>query len=350
MEKVITPLALLKVVKDFPESDFYKDKSVYEILISSDKGLLEEIRYLNKLFSQGNLDIDKFQSSEAYGESVEVEYFIKNIEVEKVNLITLLESLMLSKFTGLIDIKGENFNYEIYYKFGKVSALYPYDPYIFDLLINAKRCTLNIIKIPQSLLDLMMLKHSENKVISSLSVDFLEMGKVFMTMNTEVKSGAIIVNALDVKDYVFYKDGNLVGILKEKADDLRIVRKLSLDRPSWIDVVFYQPMDNIKDIAQLFLINVLYRLILKYAGYLSQKVLSKLSSSEIFKHQDGVILYRKMPKDSEEVSELLHFLLDLSYGLLGKEKLEKELEMGLSPYREVLKILQIEEYIKYVGA
>ncbi|MFN3870373.1 MAG: hypothetical protein ACK4MW_02675 [Aquificaceae bacterium] len=350
IDKVITPYAVVKVVKNSPEDSLYRGKSIYKILISSEKSLLDEIRHLDSLFSQGILDIDKFQSLEVYEGDAEIDCSIRSVEVEKVNLGALLKGLKLSKFTGLVNIKGESFNFEIYYRSGKVTALYPYDMHIFELLVSAKRCILNIIKIPESLLDLLVLKHAEHRAINSLPVDFLEVGKLLMSMNIEGKSGAIIVNALDIKEYVLYKNGNLVGILQERVDDIRVVRKLSLDKPSWIDVVFYQPMDNIRELAQLFLINILHGLILKYAGHLSVRILSRISSSEVFKHENGVILYRKMPKEEKEVSDLLSFLLDLSYKLLGKERFEKELETILSPYREVLKILQIEDYIKYLEA
>ncbi|MFN7064873.1 MAG: hypothetical protein ACK4OF_01800 [Aquificaceae bacterium] len=347
MEKVITPLALVKALKNFPGSELYEGESIYSIVISSSNNLVEEIRRIIDLFSQGYLDIDKFQSPDLYRENLEVEYLFKNVETEKVNLAMLLESFQPSKFTGLVNIAGGEFGFEIYYKGGKVSAIHPHDPNIFEILVNTKRCILSVIKTPEALLDLIVLKHAKDKVVRGLSVEFLEIGKIFMTMHTEGKSGAIILRSSDCRDYVLYKDGILLCILKERGDDIKVLRKLSLEKPAWVDIAFHQPMDNIREVAHLFLINILYRLLLKHAGYINPMVLSRLSSSEVFKHQEGTILYRRSPKDHREVSDFLDFLLDLNYKLLGKEKLEKELEMALSPYKEVLKILQVEEYIKH---
>lgn len=345
MDKVITPLAVLRVLKDFEGGELYHGKSVYRILISSQNTLIEEIRRLNHLFSQGYLDIEKFQNP--YRESIEIEYLLKDVEAGKINLTDLLESFQLSKFTGLAKIRGDNSEFELYYKKGKVNAIYPNDPRIFELLINTKKKTfLSIIKIPESLLSLLMLKHAEDKAISGLSTLFMEMGKILAAMTEESRSGTLILYSEGYKSYVLYKEGVLLGYIKEDNGGVRLVNDLSFDKPSYFDLVFYQPMENIRDVVHIFLINVVYNLLLKYSGNTNQLVLSELSSSDILKHHDGTILYRRKPKDEKEASTFLNFLLDLAYKLFDKERLEKELETILSPYKDVLRILQIEEYIK----
>jgi len=143
-----------------------------------------------------------------------------------------------------------------------------------------------------------------------------------------------------------YKKGVLLGIIKEDGEVTKIISKISFEKTGWVDVIFYQPMENIKDTVHLFLLNVLYGILLRHASHLNHVVLSQLSSSEVLKYQEGTILYRRRPRDEGEAFSFLQFLLDLSYNVLGQDRFEQELEMALQPYRDILKILRVEEYIK----
>ena len=72
-----------------------------------------------------------------------------------------------------------------------------------------------------------------------------------------------------------------------------------------------------------------------------------LVSSDLFKVVEGNIYFRENPKDhQEEVLGFLFFLLDIGYKVLGKRKLEEELENSLHAYRDVFKALAIEDYIR----
>lgn len=347
VDRVITPLAVVKVLKSFEKSDLYDGKSIYHILVSSPSSLVEEIRNLNSLFSKGYLDINQFQNPEALRDEIEIDYLMKNVETERINLITLLENFQLSKFTGIMRITGDDFEFELYYKKGRLFAVYPCNPEIFDFILNPKsRSFLSVIKIGNSMLDLIILKHAEDRVVSGLPASFVEVGKILIAMSVEGKTGVIIIYSGSCRSYILYKEGMLLSIIKEDGEGAKVISKLSFEKTGWIDVVFYQPMENIKDAVHLFLLNLLYGILLRHASHLNQMVLAQLSSSDVLKYQEGMILYRRIPRDEGEAFSFLQFLLDLSYNVLGQDRFEQELEIALQPYRDILKILKVEEYIK----
>lgn len=347
VDRVITPLAVVKVLKGFEKSDFYDGKSVYNILISSPSSLIEEIRNLNSLFSKGYLDINQFQNPEILKEEIEIDYLMKNIETERMNLLTFLENFQLSKFTGIMRITGDDFEFELYYKRGKVFAVYPCNPEIFDLLLNPKsRSFLSVIKVGSSMLDLFILKHAEDRVAYGLPTSFMEIGKMLVAMSAEGRTGIIGIYSGKSKSYILCKEGILLSIIKEDEEGTKVISKLSFEKSGCVDVIFYQPMENIKDTVHLFLLNILYGILLRHASHLNHVILSQLSSSDVLKYQEGAILYRRRPRDEGEAFSFLQFLLDLCYNVLGQDRFEQELEVALQPYRDILKILKVEEYIR----
>ncbi len=347
MERVITPMAVVKVIKNFEEANFYESKSIYQILISSKNSLVEEIRKLKSLFAGGYLDINQFSNPELLKEEIRLEYLMKEVEADRVNLITFLESIYHSKFSGIIQIIGGDFEFELYYKRGRLFAVYPYNSEIFEFLLTPKgNSVLNVIDVSESIIDLLTLKHSEEKVVNSLSGSFLELGKALVGMGIEAKTGMITIYSEGFRNYIIYRDGHLIGIVEDGLKGLRLVKSLPVDRVEWIDIAIYQPMENIQQVIHQFLINTIYGIILKYAGHLNHIILSHLASSDLLKYNEGVIVYRRKPKDEEESFAFLQFLLDLSYNVLGNDRLERELEVSLQPYRDILKILKVEEYLK----
>ncbi len=347
IDRVITPLAVVKVLKNFEKSEIYDGKSIYHILISSPNSLIEEIRNLNTLFSKGYLDINQFQNPDILRENFEIDYLMNNVEAEKINLITLFENFQLSKFTGIMKLTGSDFEFELYYKKGQLFAIYPFNPEIFDLFLNNQKLSfLSVIKVGSSILDLLILKHADNKVVQGLPISFIEIGKILVAMSMEGRTGVVGVYSGKSKSYILCKDGTLLGVVKEEGESMKVINKISFEKIGYVDITFYQSMENIKDVVYLFLLNLIYGILLKHASHLNHVILSQLSSSEVLKYQEGTIFYRRRPRDEGEAFGFLQFLLDLSYNVLGQDRFEQELEVALQPYRDILKILKIEEYIK----
>jgi hypothetical protein len=115
-----------------------------------------------------------------------------------------------------------------------------------------------------------------------------------------------------------------------------------------MDLVLYEPMGNMSAVVYLFLINLVYGILLKHASDVSQSVMGYVASSDIFLHEEGSIRYRKNPKEEDDaILSFLSILLDIGYRTLGQKKLEEALESALQPYRDVFKIMDVEEFIKF---
>ncbi|MCS7196204.1 MAG: hypothetical protein NZ827_02930 [Aquificaceae bacterium] len=345
IERVITPMAVVKVLKPFQEADFYEGKSVYHILLSSKGSLVEEIRKLNTLFAGGYLDINQFYSPDNIDRKVGIEYIMKKVEVSKINLVNLLESLHLSKFDGLVEITGDNFEFNLYYKKGRLFAVYPYNWEVFNFLLNPRgNMRMSVLSISYGVLEILMLRHAQEKSISGLPTSFLEVGKTLMGIALERKTCMLTLYSGGSKSYLLFKEGTLLCVVREEGEELKVVRRIHYEGAGWADLVFYQPMENIKYVVYQYLFNLVYGILLRHGGQINHLVFAQLSLSETLKYQEGSILYRKMPLDEEEAFGFLQFLLDLSYSVLGKERLERELEIVLEPYKEVLKILEVDSY------
>ncbi|MDW8066323.1 MAG: hypothetical protein RMI50_01450 [Aquificaceae bacterium] len=347
MEKVITPMAVVRVLKNFEDLEFYHGKSIYHILTSSGENLKEEIRRLKSLFSEGYLDINQFYN-DALKDEVHIDYIMEKVEASRLNLLTLLENFQLGKFSGLVEILGEDFEFHLYYKGGRLLAVYPCSYEIFDFFLNpGDTSIMNVLAMNENLIDLIMLRHSEDKIVDGLPMHFFDVGKALMGMAADQKTGMITVYSEGSKTYLFYRNGAFLGAVKEEENLLKPLKRPTYYRKGWVDLIFYRPMENIKFVVYNFLINMVHGIILKHATHLNQVALNQLSFSDLLKYEEGLVLYRRSPReeDEEEVFGFLHFLLDLCYNPLGQTRLERELEAGLEPYRDVLKMLRVEEYI-----
>ncbi|SNZ13052.1 hypothetical protein [Hydrogenobacter hydrogenophilus] len=346
IEKVITPFAVLKAQKPFEGMERYNEKSLYEIISSSEESILDTLRKVKELLLQGFLDIHQFYNiGEEKEEKLYAEYIIKDVEAKKINLSSILENLRLSKFTGFLKTQ----DFELYYVKGKPISLYPINYDVFEFFLNPNSSVqVNVVSMDAVSMNLYMLRHSEKRSISNLHSDFIEVGKVFMGISKSKSSGLITLYTPQRNFHLLYEEGNLRGILQEEQGHIKVVSQLKLEKPFWVDVVFYEPMGNMSTIVYLFLINLVYGILLKHVSDVAQSVMGYIASSDIFLYEEGSIRYRKNPKEEDDaILSFLSTLLDIGYRTLGQKKLEEALESALQPYRDVFKIMDVEEFIKF---
>jgi len=317
---IITPYATIRVLKPFENMQNYDSRTFVSVILTSTETLISETRKLQELLRAGFLDIGQFSTPEAGKRAYEVDYMVKDVNIKNVNMFSILESLGTSKFTGFISIRGASDNYELYFKRGKAVALYPYNFDFFDFILTPQAgSVMDVVSMPEEILNKFILKHSKRKFISSLPHNFIELGKVFIGIVKDGFSGLLVL--LKIYKAEPYRDDFLV------------------------DLILYDQMENFLEVIHLLLINVAYGVILRHNDQMVQSILYYLSSSDFFKIAEGSIYFRTDPKGRrEEILGFLSFLLDVGYKILGKKKLEEELESALHPYKEVFKVLDIEEY------
>jgi hypothetical protein len=147
--------------------------------------------------------------------------------------------------------------------------------------------------------------------------------------------------------YFAYENGILLASLLD-GEKLKIYNAEPYRDDFLADLVPFEPMENFLEVMHLLFINAVYGVILKHSNQMVQSILYNLSSSDLFKVVEGSIYFRGDPRGrKEEVLGFLSFLLDVGYTILGKKKLEEELENSLHPYRDIFKVLEVEEYARF---
>jgi hypothetical protein len=345
---IITPYATIRVLKPFENMHNYEGRTFVSVILTSNETLTSEIRKLQELLRAGFLSIGQFSTPEAGKKVHEVDYILKDVSIKNVNTLSILESLMLSKFTGFINLYNNYNNYELYIQKGKPIALYPYDFDFFDLLLTPRAdLAMDVVSMPEEIINKFILKHSNRRLISGLPDSFIELGKTFIGIIESGFTGLLMLQKANERMYFVYDNGVLLASLLEN-EKLKICSADPYKDGFLVDLISFEPMENFLEVMHLLFINVVYGVILRHSDQVVQSILYYLSSSDLFKVIEGSIYFRADPRGRrEEILSFLSFLLDVGYKILSKKKLEEELENSLHPYRDIFKVLEVEEYVEF---
>jgi hypothetical protein len=345
---IITPYATIRVLKPFENMQNYDGRTFVSVILTSNETLTLETRKLQELLRAGFLDIGQFSTPEVGKRIYEVDYIVRDVGIKNVNIFSVLESLRMSKFTGFINIYDNHSNYELYIQKGKAVALYPYNFDFFDFILTPQAGpVMDVVSMPEEILNKFILKHSKRKLISSLPHNFIELGKVFIGIVKDGFSGLLVLQKSGERMYFAYEKGGLLASLLE-GEQLKIYKAEPYRDDFLVDLIPYEQMENFLEVTHLLLLNVAYGVILRHSSQMVQSILYYLSSSDLFKVVEGSIYFRADPRGRrEEILSFLSFLLDIGYKILGKKKLEEELENSLHPYKDIFKVLEIEEYARF---
>jgi hypothetical protein len=345
---IITPYATIRVVKPFENMQNYEGRTFVFAILTSNETLISETRKLQELFSDGFLDIGQFSPPEVGKNIYGVDYILRDVSMKNVSIFSVLESLMMDKFTGFINIHDNYNNYELYIQKGKPIALYPYNFDFFNLLLTPRAdLVMDVVSMPEEIINKFILKHSNRRLISGLLDSFIELGKTFIGIIKSEFTGLLMLQKANERMYFAYENGVLLASLLE-GEKLKTCNADPYRDGFLVDLIPFEPMENFLEVMHLLFINVVYGVILKHSNQVVQSILYHLSSSDLFKMIEGSIYFRGDPRGRrEEILSFLSFLLDIGYKILGKKKLEEELENSLHPYRDLFKVLEIEEYARF---
>ncbi|MFZ8859760.1 MAG: hypothetical protein ACO2PP_04560 [Thermocrinis sp.] len=345
---IITPYATIRVLKPFENMQNYEGRTFISVILTSNETLTSEIRKLQELLRAGFLDIGQFSTPEAGKRIYEVDYILKDVSIKNVNIFSVLESLMMSKFTGYINIHDNYNNYELYIQKGKPIALYPHNFDFFDLILTPRAdLATDVVSMPGEIINKFILKHSNRRLISGLPDSFIELGKIFIGIIKSGFTGLLMLQKANERMYFAYDNGVLLASLLEN-EELKTCNANPYRDGFLVDLISFEPMENFLEVMHLLFINVVYGIILRHSNQVVQSISYYLSSSDLFKMIEGSIYFRVDPRGRrEEILGFLSFLLDVGYKILGKKKLEEELENSLHPYRDIFKVLEVEEYVEF---
>jgi len=268
--------------------------------------------------------------------------------MKNVSIFSVLESLMIDKFTGFINIYDNYNNYELYIQKGKPIALYPCNFDFFDILLAPRAdLVMDVVSMPEEIINKFILKHSNRRLISGLPDSLIELGKTFVGIIKSGFTGLLMLQKANERMYFAYENGVLLASLLE-GEKLKTCNADPYRDGFLVDLISFEPMENFLEVMHLLFINVVYGVILKHSNQVVQSILHYLSSSDLFRVIEGSICFKVDPRGRrEEIPRFLSFLLDVGYKILGKKKLEEELENSLHPYRDIFKVLEVEEYVEF---
>jgi len=314
LKKIISPSAVFRTIANLPpeERDLFEGKNTVEIIGTSKENIVTTLRKMNAYLVEGKIDIFEFKDETSYYEKeLEIDYLMEKISIDKINIIAILESMKNSKFSGILRIHLLTSTVDLLYKQGRLHAVYPVDYDVFDFLLNpTKGSTISLVSMNKEALDIYALRYSERRAISNVSNSYIELSKIFMGLSKEKSSALLIVSGKKGTMLSFFKEGNLLGFIQE-SEDGKLKYKQNLDLPEnfYLSLILKEhDTENISALVYLFMINILFGILLKWAG---QKVLSNIMGEllklDFLKYEEGRIQLKRSPTEEEKLS-LIDFL------------------------------------------
>jgi len=354
LKKIISPSAVFRTIANLPpeERDLFEGKNTVEIIGTSKENIVTTLRKMNAYLVEGKIDIFEFKDETSYYEKeLEIDYLMEKISIDKINIIAILESMKNSKFSGILRIHLLTSTVDLLYKQGRLHAVYPVDYDVFDFLLNpTKGSTISLVSMNKEALDIYALRYSERRAISNVSNSYIELSKIFMGLSKEKSSALLIVSGKKGTILSFFKEGNLLGFIQESEDGkLKYKQNLELPENFYLSLILKEhDTENISALVYLFMINILFGILLKWAG---QKVLSNIMGEllklDFLKYEEGRIQLKRSPTEEEKLSliDFLAYLFDMGSYTLGQDKFSQEIEISLHPYKDLFKILNFEEFM-----
>jgi hypothetical protein len=352
LERLISPYATLRALSEDERLRSMNGKTLFEILITSGEHITHTVRGIEELISSGDIDIHEFteEEKEVFKE-LKIDYFLSDVHLDKVNVISLLESIKRSKFSGTVRIAMRDSLVILFYKRGELNSIYPKNIDVFEFLLSpCPDAELNILEMDERLVDYISLRYLSYPHIMELSSDFMEVSKLFLGLSKYKRNALLFIEERDKSRYIIFDKGSLIAPINEVGNRFEHSTDLRFKEPFKVSLYFYREIRNIEAFMYLFLLNVVLQIIIKLSlGRLWEEVSFKLLRYSYLKLGEDNKLYLLRSLKEEEQEELLtlvgEILEDLSKEV-GEQRQEEELEIHLRPFKEIFKILAIDEYIR----
>ena len=356
LEKVISPYATLKATSDSEELKEFDNRTLLDILFTSKEHITQLVRRLEDLLNEGKLDIHKFTEEEKdVFKELKIDYFLSDINLDKVNLVAVLESIKRSKFSGTVRISLGDSLVILFYKNGELISIFPKNIDVFEFLLNPySGAELSIMEMDERLVDYISLRYLSYPHIMELSSDFMEVSKLFLGLSKYKKNALLFIEEEDKNRYIIFDKGSLVAPINEIDNKFEHSTDLKFKEPFKVSLYLYRNVRNIESFMYLFLLNITLQIILKLSlKGLWEDVSFKLLRYTYLKLGEDNKLYLIRSLREEEQEELLSLVSEILEDLakeIGEKRQEEELELQLRPFKDIFKVLDIEEYLKVKDA
>ena len=341
----IIPFIITTNVKLSSESNpEYNGKLFGEIIVNAEDPI-EELRKLKDLLERGLVHVKEIKHAGNI-EEIGFDYILDGVDISRVNVIQLIEGLKRDNFNGYVEInKGNNLFY-LFFREGKVFGLSPAEPQIFDTLLDPLgNAAVSIVRLKEEFIETFAQIYIGKPSIASED-KYISLGKLFITLISNLEE-AVLKVIYGKEHYIFiFNEGKLLSA--KRLDKWSENFKVSFPSPNFIFLYRNIYANNVVYIFYLFLLNKLKNILIRWNlnEELNElyKAIAHMPSIYI---KDNVIVANKSLTKKEE-KQLINLFIEVSdraVEKLGREEFERELELELSPYKEVLKVLDITEDI-----
>ncbi|NPA42054.1 MAG: hypothetical protein GXO18_07270 [Aquificae bacterium] len=349
MDKVISPFAIFKASSDDPQASDFEGKNIIEAVAHSKETVVSVVRKIKDFLAEGKLDIYEFREDEDFEES-EVDYMMESVPLKRVNIVAILESLRAGRFSGIARISSTTYSINLFYENGEIFAVYPADFDIFEFFLSPdKNADLSLISLDPNIVKFIALRFLSTPEIDTVSSNFMEISKLFIGLSKHKKDALLLVSERGGDRFVVFKEGKLLMSLIETEGKLKPSTSLRFEEPYFVSLFFYRNVRNISSVIYLFIINEVISIFVKHApSKMINLVLREVVKYPFLTFSENRLHLVKNPGEEEEqqLMNLLAFLLERGAQEIGERKQEEELEFQLRPFKDIFRVLDVDQYLK----
>lgn len=342
IEEVI-PLIITTNVRLTSESNPEYDGKLFGEILANAEDPIEELRKLKDLLERGLVHVKEIKHAGNI-EEIGFDYILDGVDISRVNVTKLIEGLKRDNFNGYVEInKGNNVVY-LFFKEGKVFGVSPAEPEIFDTLLDPLgNAAVSIVRLKEEFVETFAQIYIGKPSIASED-KYLSLGKLFITLISNMED-AVLKVVYGKEHYIFiFNEGRLLSA--KRTNKWTENFKVTFPSPNFIFLYRNIYASNIVYTFYLFLLNKLKNILVRWNLVEELNALYKAIAHmpSIYIKSDSVYATKSLTKKEEkQLMDLFVEISDRAIERLGKEEFEREMELELSPYKEVLKVLDITE-------
>lgn len=323
----------------YPE---YNGKLFGEILANAEDPI-EELRKLKGLLESGDVKVKEIKHAGNI-EEIGFDYILDEVDVSRVNVARLIEGLKRDNFNGYIEINRKGELVYLFFKNGKVFGISPAEPQIFDTLLDPiGKAAVSIVRLKEEFIETFAQIYIGKPGIASED-KYLSLGKLFITLISNMED-AVLKVVYGKEHYIFiFNEGKLLSA--KRTDKWSENFKVSFPSPNFIFLYRNIYSNNILYTFYLFLLNKVKNILIRWklTDELNDFYKAVAHMPSIYIKDDTVLATKSLTKNEEkQLMNLFVEISDRAIEKLGKEEFEREMELELGPYKEVLKVLDIAE-------
>ncbi len=325
--------------ESFPE---YDGKLFGEILANADDPI-EELRKLKDLLERGLVHVKEIKHAGNI-EEIGFDYILDGVDISRVNVTKLIEGLKRDNFSGYVEINKGNNPIYLFFKKGKVFGVSPAEPQIFDTLLDPLGNTaVSIVRLREEFIETFAQIYIGKPSIASED-KYLSLGKLFITLISYMEE-AVLKVVYGKENYIFiFNEGRLLSAKRTNKWNENF--KVTFPSPNFIFLYRNIYANNVFYTFYLFLLNKLKNILIRWnlTEELNTLYRAIAHMPSIYIKEYTIHATKSLTKKEErQLVDLFVEVSDKAIEKLGKEEFEREMELELSPYKEVLKVLDITE-------